>query len=1418
MKRTFNLRFFLILLVVVVATVAGTYFLHQYQMKQQVKIYLQKAEQALQTKEMPKAKEYFERYLMLKPDDYVQTFNRYAMLVDDTVNPDSRPEIIRAYLSLEKAIRQYATDKKLGDPPAELRKRAGSRAIDLERFNDAEKLLQPLIPTTTDMEVLELWARIKQNKGSDEELKEAINHYETIVKKEPQNFKCYKALKDIYVNQKNAAEAKKIIDNMLVNNPRSSKAHYIRHEYFLSQLATKEANEELALARELSSPSEIDANVLLSSADMAIKSLTSKTTSDVERQKKLAEAESYLSQGIKLHPKDVRFYVVKAEMEIRKRPPNRPVALELLKQAIPIMSADPNKQWTVAKLLLDAGEKTEAKKLYEALRSKFGTTAVIDYLRARLLYLEGKVGEAIVIQERIKDGLIAFPAIALEADLYLMQGYEILGNPERRLAALERILKIESRPEWQLKRADLLAAMGRQKDALDLYQVYSSKVSGSKLNLIRALFANELRKKIPQQDWNEVRTALEQCSADEKKSKEHRLLRIQLLQHTNNQSELEKTINQATSDQPKEIAFWLAKLAFINQQAGPSPESKQQASMQCLQEAEKAVGDHVELRLAKAFLTIVQNKKDTVGALSKLEEGTEKFSQAERTNFHLRMSDIYQTIGYTKDAQRLLQKNLTANPNDLTALDRLVSIAQADQQFDEAQRLLKLMRDVEGDEGYQWRVASARGLLSKLQKGERSQQQEARKLIDEITSLRPGWHVSMTLQAQLTEASGQLDQAIEQYKRAIELGERNTEVVKKTVQLLAMRRRPQEAKEVLDTTKLASMLGNLEADVALLLSHSAKDKIATAKQKVKTDSNDFREYLWLGNVQWSNEDKDGAESAFKKAVELGSQYPETWANWICYLIDRDRQPEATAELKRAETALKDKFTYVQVAYYQALKQFDKAQEYYSKLVNENPTDIAMFQGIINFHFKQGNFAQAEILLKDKLTQPLLDVNSSNWLRRSYAMTLAMKRDYPSYLEALKIIEQNLKENSRSPEDLRTRALIQTTRTGSRENSIKDLEASFATLKPTATEARLLAQLYEEEGNWPKAAGLLEKLVSESDGDSPANLAYYVLAMVRNNQLDLAAKKIDSLDSKVKLKKADEALIVEPKARLLVKRGEKQKAAELLDGFASRTYAARKDPNILVQVAALLEQLDIKDQAEKLFRRYVAETEAKTPASALALVAFLSRQGKTIDALNLCDQYASKLPPGQLAMALVSVANTSKPLKSELERIETKVKALQTAHKDDKGVSFALANLFGTMKRPAQAESLYRELLQKEQNNPVVLNNLAWLISDRSEASKEALQLIDKAIQLAGPEGALLDTRGMILVRMGKLNEAMTDLKLAVEKAPDANHWLHLSYAQHQAKNTSDAARSWQKAKGLKEGDLSADDQLQYTTLKLAYSK
>lgn len=130
MRRTLNIRVLLILLLVVGIAGAGVYFFHKRQVNQQIDIYLKKAEQAVTDKEPEKAREYLERYLLLQPKN-AQALNRYAMLLDDSAK--SLGEKTRAYLQLEKALRQYATKQGTAEqPPAELRKRAARLALNLQ--------------------------------------------------------------------------------------------------------------------------------------------------------------------------------------------------------------------------------------------------------------------------------------------------------------------------------------------------------------------------------------------------------------------------------------------------------------------------------------------------------------------------------------------------------------------------------------------------------------------------------------------------------------------------------------------------------------------------------------------------------------------------------------------------------------------------------------------------------------------------------------------------------------------------------------------------------------------------------------------------------------------------------------------------------------------------------------------------------------------------------------------------------------------------------------------------------------------------------------------------------------------------------------------------------------------------------------
>lgn len=1417
MRRVLNIRVLLLLILIISCLGVGVFFFHKWQMKRQIEIYLRKAEQAVAVKEPQKAREYFERYLLLQPNN-TDALNRYAFLLDDSAT--SFAEKSRAYLTLERALRQYSNQKNNNEMiPPELYRRAASRAFDLKRFRDALIHLEPLLKVTPQaIELQQMQADCKFALGQYDEAKK---DFEKILATSTQQINSYKALAEIHLIKQQNEEAEACLKQMVELNPKSLEARLVLIKFYRERGRLDDAAKQNDIAQSLIKTQTADpadkakADLLCESAQLA---LSQRNPDDkAQAQNKNAEALQIYSQGISQFPKDVRFYIGKAQLELPNGQQGKVAALEIARQAVSLVGIDPDDQLNVAKLLLDAGDRPQATRMITDLRTRYGATPVLEYLRARLLYDEGKIGEAVSIQERIKDVLFRYPRLAIESDLLLTTAYQQLDNPDRRLAAFERILKLNSSfHEAQVGKADTLVSMGRAPEAIEIYRKQLEYVPTIRLPLIRLLIAAESRKPEQQRNWSEVNTLMSNCSAETKKSKDYALLSFQLLSSMGKKTELVKAVDQACKDNPKEMAYWLIKVSSVNQRADLDDKSKANLVEQTLQEAERAIGDNVEIRLAKAVKCLTLPREKALTALEALERNIDQWNPTSLTFLQLGLANVYFSFGMNKDGKRLLNKVLEANPSNYAVLQVLVGISIEEKNDAETLRLINVLHDLEGEEGYRWRLCSVNHLLARLQNGERSVLLEARKLLEELGKLRPSWNQVTVAQAKLLEFNGQIDQAIEQYKRAIEQGARSPDMVKKTVQMLTARRRPEEAKEVLklvmNQESLDTTYGKLATE-ALQSTDTPAQTLAKAKQAVAANSKDFRDFLWLGNMHWAAEDKAGAEAAFRKAVDLGKDQPEAWANWLVYLIKMERKDEAARELKAAEALLKDKMTYVLTAYYQALDLRDKAEEQYLKLVDNNTKDPAYLQGLVGFYFRNGDFAKAEALLKKQIESPLHDVPTLSWARRNYALTLAAKPDYLAYKEALSLVEKNLKENSASPEDIRTRALILSTRPGQRKEAIKDLESSFALLKPSPNEAVLLAQLYEDEDDWPKAKAILDEMVLSKEGVSPNFRAYYILAMLRHNELTPAETQMKELEAKAK----GQPIIVEPKVRLLVAQKKSTEAVDFLESQANHLFNNSKDPSVFLSASNLLQATDQKQAAEKMARKFVAEASAKFPSAILSLVELFARQGRTAEAVQICDESWGKLPVGNVATACVAALNMGKASSSELQRVETKLQA-ELKTKFDVSIAIALADLYNLQKRSADSEALYRKILEQQKDHPVALNNLAWQLSERPQAFDEAVQLITKAIDRYGPEGAFLDTRGMIFLRNEKITQALDDLTEAVTRASTAGHWLHLAYAQQKARNTASAEKSWKKAKtlGLAVGSLSPTDQGYYRELDRTY--
>jgi tetratricopeptide (TPR) repeat protein len=100
------------------------------------------------------------------------------------------------------------------------------------------------------------------------------------------------------------------------------------------------------------------------------------------------------------------------------------------------------------------------------------------------------------------------------------------------------------------------------------------------------------------------------------------------------------------------------------------------------------------------------------------------------------------------------------------------------------------------------------------------------------------------------------------------------------------------------------------------------------------------------------------------------------------------------------------------------------------------------------------------------------------------------------------------------------------------------------------------------------------------------------------------------------------------------------------------------------------------------------------------------------------------------------------------------------------------------------------------------NALGYTLADRTDRHQEALMLIEKAIKLAPDDAFIIDSLGWVQYRMGRLDESVTNLRLAFSKRPDPEIAAHLGEVLWAQGNKEEARKIWRDSlKEHPENDL-----------------
>jgi tetratricopeptide (TPR) repeat protein len=1129
-----------------------------------------------------------------------------------------------------------------------------------------------------------------------------------------------------------------------------------------------------------------------------------------------------------------------AEIELRSG--NRDKALATLHEGLEATKHHLQIVWHLANLYMDGRKLTEAQALIQELHAGKFSPVFLSYLDGRMEFCQGHWLTAKNALEKIRPALSDFPAQQKMADFCIGVCYGKMENYDQQLLAFRRAVAID--PNFVPAHAgiaEVLLAAGQTSGAIEEYwQVVKSDRASAEswTNLASMLVLKNSHMDPADRDWDEVESALDTAVKLQPNLAQVAILRAEVMIAKNHPDVAERLLEDLRDKNPDRPEFWTVLVSLAERR------TEWDKAERLLNDADKKFGDNVALRLARAQYLVRRYGNDAAQRLRALAEKTDKFSKTDV--IQLNRGLVIPSLQANDDAQarRLCEIVSKAEPDDVHNHFLRFELALRAQ---DSTNLEAILNDIEKNTGrnYMWSYGQA-VRLSLEAKGhdEKSMKAlaEAQKYLAQARETRPTWSRLPLLAAGIYDQQGKFDQALENYQQAIKWGERNPEAVRRAVQLLYMRGKFTEAQRMLRQLDerhmpLTQELQQMDIEVALRQEDYAHAKELALKSTV-IDPKNWQQQLWLGQVlgilgrraKAENRAAEAkttladAEKAFRRAIELKPDIPETWISLVQFLVGIDEADKAKAVVAQAGEKLPAKAAPAALAQcYEALRDIEHAQEKYQQALAGDPSDPEILRRVADFYLRTSRLLAAEPLL-----QKLVDgkdkypIDHVVWARRQLALSVAARGGYQNLQAARKLIEANLALGDPSVQDLRARATFQAVDAdpAQRRDAIHTMEYLISLEEMTSPEDRYtLAKLYLNQGEWPKARTILRSLAAR--GADPRHTATYIGALLQHNELSEAEAWLGGLEKMM----PDQFVSVNFRADIAVRRGQPDEALDVMQKFAEKPGAPpaehlerlRLAGGGLEQLAAHLGDTRQKatsvrflQKAEMAYRNYAEQGAAQQ----MFLAGFLARHGKTQEALAIVSDRWADSNPAAIAQAL-SVIGSGKSSPSQIQQAEGIFKDALKKFDRATPLLLGIAVLCANSDRDDEAEIYYREVIAKDPNNAEALNNLAGLLSHQPNRLEEAMQLVNRAIDVAGPMSAILDTRAVIFLVGKKPDRAMPDITTALADNLTPIHLFHQAWAYYQLGRRGEATDILAQAEkaGLTASSLDSHERPIYSAMR-----
>ena len=346
--------------------------------------------------------------------------------------------------------------------------------------------------------------------------------------------------------------------------------------------------------------------------------------------------------------------------------------------------------------------------------------------------------------------------------------------------------------------------------------------------------------------------------------------------------------------------------------------------------------------------------------------------------------------------------------------------------------------------------------------------------------------------------------------------------------------------------------------------------------------------------------------------------------------------------------------------------------------------------------------------------------------------------------------------------------------GAMEEAIAELEAIRSSSGEHQQADMLLIYARLRTGDFVEARKLITDMLKQSPDDPRL---YTVLGSV-----ELLAKNPtvarDHLQTALGLK-ADYIPALLSLARLNLMDGNLTEASKLFDQILQTDKASVA---AMMGHAQIAEQQGEHDQALSWVKRARAATaKALSPRHVLARYYLKTRNATA--ALEVAEEIHTLKPDEASSLLLLSQAQQMAGHKRDA--VKTLERLLEKSP-NDLGVRMALAVNYQQLSKAELAKQHYNRVLDKQPENPVVLNNLAVLYTEKDTA--KAIRYAQQAYQVAPKSPAIADTLGWLLVENGNAEKGLELLQQAATQSQEPTIQYHLAVALHKSGQSANARK------------------------------